>query len=164
MGITYHYANLTKREWFPIDALGGGSKLNGLGRTLTARAFELLLVKCSVPSMPNDPVRVGRWAGDAIAVIGDEDDNWLQYGNEFTDLTADVILLLVSEDGFERIGSVAEEDSSLFLQLSYLAGTHQAPVLEPHMKQRFGRRYWRQYQDMCQHQISFKPKDVAIRG
>lgn len=44
MGTTYHYANLTKREWFCTDALGGSAKLSGLGLNLTARGFDLLLV------------------------------------------------------------------------------------------------------------------------
>jgi len=164
VGTTYHYANLTKREWFRTDALGGSAKLTGLGRSLTARAFELLLVRNNVASMSNDPVWIGRWAGDAIALIGDTDDNWLQYDDEFVDLTADVILLLVSNDGFDCIAAVAEEDSRLFMQLSYLVETHQAPVLEPHMKQRFGTRYWKRYQDMCHDQRWFKPRDVARRG
>jgi hypothetical protein len=48
MGTAYHYANLTKREWFPTDALGGNAKLTGSGRSLTARAFERLLVRSNV--------------------------------------------------------------------------------------------------------------------
>ena len=44
MGTTYHYANLTRREWFSTSAFGGSGKLNGLGLTLTGRTFELLLV------------------------------------------------------------------------------------------------------------------------
>jgi hypothetical protein len=164
MGTTYHYANLTKREWFPTDALGGNAKFSGLGFSLTARGFELLLVNSNVPSMSNDPVRVGRWAGDAIAVIGDTDENWLHYNDEFADLTADVILLVASCDGFDRVASVAEEDSSLFMQLSYLVATRQAPVLEPYMKQRFGTSFWKRYKDMCHERSWFKPRDVAKRG
>ena len=88
MGTTYHYANLTKREWFSTDALGGSAKLSGLGLNLTARGFDLLLVHGFATSTSDSAVRPGRWAGDAVAIIGDTDDNWLQYHDEFADLTA----------------------------------------------------------------------------
>jgi hypothetical protein len=151
MGTTYHYANLTKREWFSTDSLGGSAKLSGLGLNLTARAFDLLLV----------PVGGGRWVGDAVAIIGDTDDNWLQYNDEFADLTADVILLVISHDGFDRVGAAAEEDSSLFMQLCHLVVTRQAPDLELHMRERFGTRFWQRYKDLCRERMWFKPRDIA---
>ncbi len=162
MGTTYHYASLTKREWFSTNALGGNSKLGGLGLNLTARGFELLLVRGSAP--PNSPVRVGRWSGDAIAIIGDTDTDWLRYNDEFTDLTADIILLVLSHDGFERIGDEAADDSSLFMQLCHLVVTRQAPALEAHMRKKFGIPFLSRYQDLCADRSWFKPRDIARPG
>lgn len=164
MGTTYRYANLTKREWFDTDALGGNPKLSGLGLNLTARGFDLLLVHGCAPAMLDSPVRIGRWACDAVAIIGDTDDNWLRYNDEFADLTADVILLVVSHDGFDRVGEASEEDSSLFMQLCHLVVTRQAPILEPHMRERFGTRFWQRYKDLCRERRSFKPRDIARSG
>ena len=160
MGTTYHYANLTKREWFSTDALGGNPKLSGLGLNLTARAFDLLLVQGFAPVAIESPVRLGRWAGDSISIIGDTDDNWLQYYEEFADLTADIILLIIARDGFDRIGDAAEKDSGLFVQLCHLLATRQAPTLEPLMKQRFTTQLWQRYKELC-HGTSFKRRDIA---
>jgi hypothetical protein len=164
MGTTYHYASLTRREWFPTDALGGSPKVGGLGLNLTARGFELLLVRGHAPAAADSRVRTGRWSGDAIAIIGDTDDDWLRYNDEFADLTADVILLVASLDGFERIGDAAEEDGGLFMQLCHLVVTRQAPELEPHLRQRFGARFWSRYQDLCRERSWFKPRDIARAG
>jgi hypothetical protein len=163
LGTTYHYANLTRREWFSADALGGSAKFSGLGLNLTARGFDLLLVHGFAPALPYSPVGVGRWAGDAVAIIGDTDDSWLKYYNEFTDLTADVILLVILRDGFDRVGSAAEEDSSLFVQLCHLLATRQALSLEQPMRQRFGTQLWQRYKELCC-TTSFKPKDLAWPG
>ncbi len=161
MGTTYHYANFSKREWFSTDALGGNPKLGGLGLNLTARGFDLLLVRGFSPTVPNDPVRVGRWSGDAVAIVGDTDDDWLQYYEGFTDLTADIILLVVSCDGFELVGDAAAEDTGLFMQLCHLVVTRQALQLEAHMQQRFGTGFYSQYQQKCRDRSWFKPKDIA---
>ena len=164
MGTTYHDANLTKREWFSTDALGGNPKFLGLGLNLTARGFDLLLVRGTATASPDDPVRVGRWSGDAVAIVGDMDDEWLRYYDEFADLTADVILLVVACDGFERVGDAAAEDSGLFMQLCHLVVTRQAPTLEAYMRERFGTRFYSRYQELCRERVSFKPSDVARPG
>jgi hypothetical protein len=160
MATTYHYANLTKREWFSTDALGGSAKFKGLGLNLTARAFDLLLVCIPGETVPEAPVSIGRWVGDSIAIVGDSDDNWLNYFAEFADLSADVILLIVSRDGFERVGDAAAEDDSLFVQLCHLVVTRQSLVLEPHMRKRFGFGFYQRYKDLCQG-TSFNPRDLA---
>ncbi|VTR96260.1 unnamed protein product [Gemmata massiliana] len=164
MGTTYHYASLTKREWFSTDTLGGNSKFRGLGLNLTARGFDLLLVRDLAPVAPAGPVRAGRWAGDAVAIISDTDDEWLRYYDEFADLTADIILLVVSHDGFDRIGDAAAEGSGLFMELCHLVVTRQTPVLEAHMRARFGARFWSRYQDVCREHSWFKPGDIARPG
>ena len=164
MGTTYHYANLTKREWFSTDALGGNSKFRGLGLNLTARGFDLLLVRGPAPAEADGPVRVGRWSGDSVAIVGDTDDDWLRYHDEFADLTADVILLVASCDGFERIGDAAADDSGLFMQLCHLVVTRQSPELEAHMRQRYGTRFYSQYQEKCRECSWFKPRGIARPG
>lgn len=111
----------------------------------------------------DDVVKVGRWAGDAVAVIGDTNDKWVQYHEEFADLTADVILFMVAWDGFDVVGDAAENDSILFMQLAHLVVTRQAPDLEPHMRRRFGNRFWERYKDMCRGKW-FRPKDIARPG
>jgi hypothetical protein len=161
MGTTYRYANLTKREWFDADALGGSSKAGGLGLSLTARAFDLLLVS-GHPHAPSRGVSWGRWARDSIALIGDADDEWPRYREEFADIGADVILMLYARDGFERIGSAAEEDPELFMELCHLVVTRQALQLEPHMKERFGANFRQRYKKLCEERGGFKPKDVVF--
>lgn len=161
MGSTYHYTNLTKREWFSIDALGGDAKLRGLGLGRAARAFELLLVNDDPLAGQGVPVRIGRWAGDSIAIVGDFDPNWLIYLEGFADLTADVIVMLHAQDGFERIGAAAADDTELFMQLCHLIVTRQALQLEGSMKSQFGASFRQRYKELCAERLGFKPRDIA---
>ena len=161
MGITYHYASLTKREWFSADALGGNSKFSGIGLSLTARAFDLLLVR-SHERAATETVKPGRWSSDSIALIGDTEDDWLYYLKEFTDIEADVILMVYFSDGFERIASAAADDSGLFMELCHLVTTRQAMQLESHMKQSFGAKFLQRYKDLCSERSWFTPKNVAF--
>ena len=164
MGTTYHYANLTRREWFPADALGGNPKFAGLGLGLTARAFSLLLVRVATPAPDADPVRVGRWSGDAVAMVGDTDPEWSRYRDEFADLSADVIVLVFGCDGLGELGEAADGDDALFAQLCHLAVTRQAPELEPHLKERFGVNFVKRYRDVCRSRGWWTPKDIARPG
>lgn len=161
MGVTYHYANLTKCEWFAADALGGDAKARGLGLNLTARAFDLLLLGGHAQSVSGS-VDLGRWSGDRVTLIGDTDDDWPRYLEEFTDIQADVILLVYAYDGFERIASAAEKDDGLFMELCHLVLTRQALELEPHLRQHFGANFRQRYKDLCGERGWFKPKDVAF--
>ena len=162
MGITYHYANLTKREWFVADALGGNPKAYGVGHSLAARALSLLLLDGN-PRAASPPVGAGRWSRDSIALIGDTDEDWLRYLEEFADIEADVILLVMyARDGFEDIASAAENEDGLFMQLCHMVVTRQALGLEPHMKQKFGTNFRQRYKDYCLKNPRFKPKDVAF--
>ena len=157
MGTTYHYASLTKREWFSTAALGGNSKLGGLGLNLTARGFELLLVRG--PASPESTVQVGHWSGDAIAIIGDTDSDWLRYNDEFADLTADLIILDAFQDGFDVVGDASAADDSLFMQLCHLVATRQAPGLEARMRTKFGTRFLSRYQIWLARSW-FRPRDL----
>jgi hypothetical protein len=161
MGVTYHYSNLTKREWFAADALDGNSKRGGLGLGLTARAFDLLLLG-GQPAPASGKVHLGRWSCDSVTLIGDTDENWLRYLEEFSDIDADVILMMYAEDGFENIGTAAEGDRSLFMELCHLVVTRQALQLEAEMTRQFGPNFRKRYKDFCAERHWFKPKDVAF--
>jgi hypothetical protein len=161
MGTTYHYANLTRREWFSTSAFGGSGKLNGLGLTLTGRTFELLLVGGHGRSAESDPVDFGRWAGDAIEIIGDNDDRWLQCNEQFTDLYADLIPFIHHFDGFEQLGQAATRDRRLYVQICHLIVTRQALELESGMKKTFGANYWARYKELYPTLHAFEqPKDL----
>jgi hypothetical protein len=161
MGTTYHYTNLTKREWFASNALGGNSKFSGLGLNLTARAFDLLLVR-GCTSANSHTVAVGRWAGDCITLVGDTEDNWLQYQEEFRDIEADVILMLFACDGFERIADSAQDDPRVFMELCHLVVSRQVVQLENHMKQYFGSDFLSRYKQLCIDWSCFQPKNLAF--
>ena len=128
---------------------------------LTARGFELLLVR---GLLHHGPVQVGHWSGDAIAIIGDTDSDWLRYNDEFADLTADLILLVAFQDGFDVVGDAAAADDSLFMQLCHLVATRQAPGLEARMRTKFGTRFLSRYQDLCLARSWFRPRDLARPG
>jgi hypothetical protein len=163
MGTTYHYTNLTKREWFSADALGGSSKFNGLGLNLSARAFDLLLLDLQHTNPTSSTsVDLGRWIGDHIALIGDTNNKWLQYHEEFADIESDVILMLFAYDGFEHLASAAEEDNGLFRQLCHLALSQQAPALVPHLSQHFGTNFRQRYKELCGKDAWDTPKNVAF--
>jgi hypothetical protein len=160
MGTTYHYANLTKREWFSASAFGENAKISGLGRSLSSRAFDLLLADLGKQHEGTGLVEIGRWSGDAITIIGDTDDAWGQYRDTFTALDADVILLIHATDGFEEIATAANRSDSLFIQLCHLVATHQTPQLEPHMNQHFGSNFFQRYKRLCTEMPWFEPKDL----
>jgi hypothetical protein len=147
MSATYHYANLSKREWFDAASLGGNPKRSGLGYHLASRAFELLLIDGCQRSEIYDPVRPGRWAGDSILIVSDKNDRWLEYHDTFMCLNADVFLLLHASDGFDAIAEAADRYPQVFLQLAHLVVTHQVPGLEWHMKQRYGTNLYQRYQE-----------------
>jgi hypothetical protein len=165
MGIYYHYANLTKRERFGVDSLGGGIKFAALGRTLAARAFHLLVMSMEAPGQTKAvPMGPGHWAADSIAIVGDDlVPDWESFKNEFTDIEADAIVLVFNADGFEEIGAAAAQDDSLFMQLCYLVSTRQAMRLEPHVREQFGANYLQRYKELCRDRAWFVPRDLAAK-
>ena len=163
MGIFYHYANFTKRERFAVCALGGGSKIQVLGRTLAARAFHLLTVDRTRPDR-DGYVSMGRghWARDSIAIVGDDlMPDFEHFQADFIDIAADVILIIFDEDGFEAIGEAATQDDMLFMQLCYLVATRQGLRLEVPMRAKFGGDYLKRYKELCRQNVWFSPKDLA---
>lgn len=164
MGTVYYYANPARREWFPADALGGSAKFAGVGHGLTSRALTLLLVRVESRPPESGPVRVGRWSGEPVSLIGDSDPDWERCRDEFADLSADVALLVLGYDGFGRLGDAADGDDTLFAQLCHLAATRQAPELDPHLKSRFGVNYAARYREVCRRRTGSVPKDIARPG
>ncbi|NMC19092.1 MAG: hypothetical protein GYA33_01620 [Thermogutta sp.] len=165
MGVYFHYANLTKRERFAVNSLGGGIKFSALGRTLAARAFHLLMVSMGeFGRTTSAPMGPGHWAADSIAIVGDDlVPDWEGFKNDFTDIEADVIVLVFNADGFEEIGAAAAKDDALFMQLCYLVSTRQAMRLEPHMRERFGTNFLQRYKDLCRDRTWFVPKDLVAQ-
>jgi hypothetical protein len=164
LGTTYHYANLTKREWFSAGALGENDKLSGLGVTLASRAFHLLLIREGEPSKIEEPVRLGRWAGDAVLLVGDDDEEWDRYRDELVAIDADVILLLHEHNGFERIGEAAARNDVLFMQLCHLVATAKVPRLEAEMRGKFGSGFLRRYKELYKTINWFVPKELGRPG
>lgn len=165
MGITYHYASLTKQEWFSASDFGGSGKRGGLGFNLTAHLFELLLISdVGVRSDQRLRVDVGGWAGDSIAIIGDSNDQWLEYKARFTDLYADLIPMIYRNDGFAPLGDLAADDDRLYVQICHLIFSRQALDLEFNMRERFGPNFGRRYKDALPKLYPFQqPKDLMGR-
>jgi hypothetical protein len=157
MGVYYLYVNLTKRQRFSIGAVGGGIKRDCIGRTLAARAFELMLSGNLDQNL--SPVKDEcSWAGDSVMLVGDEFlPDYYRFKDEFTDVGANAIMVLLKVDGFDEIAEVAEKDETLFMQLAHMVLTRQAPRLAPYMEQRFGRDFLRRYQELCKVHNTFEP-------
>lgn len=152
MGVYYYYVNLTKKEKFCIDTLGGSLRHRGLGRTLASRAFHLML-----------DYSKGRWAGDYVAVMGDDNTpDWSHLSETLTDIDAIVILTLFYIDGFKEIGEIAKHDRYLFMQLCHLVVTRQALELEPLLLEYFGASYLKKYKELCK-ELYYLPKDLTLR-
>ena len=141
MSTIYHYANLTRKESFRIDAFGGTSKLRGLGGHLAARAFALLLKHDGPIERGQRRLTPGRWSGDSIAVIGDLYDDAFDFPRSFVSLEADVIRLLIECDGFDVVGEAARTEPRLFLELCHLVATRQLLEIEPDLERTFGSNY-----------------------
>jgi hypothetical protein len=152
MGVRYYYVNLTKREWLPIDALGGDVRIGAIGYTRSARVFELMLVDSPVP---------GRWCRDSITIVGDGGSEWLQMRDEYADITANAIVLFHADDGFAQLGQLAEYDERFFMELCHLVVTKQAPELELPLREKFGKAYLTRYKQLCTARTDFQPIDLV---
>jgi hypothetical protein len=101
------------------------------------------------------------WVGDLVTIVGDSEEEWLDYQAEFADLDADVIVFVYNHGGFEQIGDAAERDTHLFMRVCHLVVTRQALALEPQMTKRFGAKFRLRYKELCDEWRSFRPKDLA---
>lgn len=83
MGTTYDYWNQDKRQYFSCGLGIENDKRSGIGRGSSARALGLLLRY--------------DWAGDRIAVIGD--DQSTEWRDGAIDISVDLMLMLLDIDG-----------------------------------------------------------------
>lgn len=162
MSTSYQYASLAKREWFSTSAFGGSGNFRGLGLNLSARAIELLLISGKGRHAPEDPVDLGRWAGNSVEIIGDNDERWLQFNEQFRDLYADLVPMIHRHDGFALFGGVAAKDNRLYVQICHLIFTRQVLELEPPMRETFGPNFRQRYKDVLPKLYRFQqPRDLA---
>ena len=154
MGIYYYYVNHTKQELFPVDCFGGPIKRNGIGRGLGARAFALMLNEDN-----------GRWVTDDVAVVGDDHrDDWLEIRENYTDITANAILLVVAEGGIDEVLDEAKSDDHVFMQLCHMITTGQTPELRDRFVDRFGTNFSSKYQSLCKEWSHWIPSDVVTEN
>jgi hypothetical protein len=151
MGVYYYYVNHSKKELLPIDSFGGAIKWNGIGRGLGARAFALMMVENG-----------GRWSGDRVAVVGDDNhSDWNSIKETYRDVMANAILSIISYDGFEEILDIAARESSVYMQLSHMITTRQAPELREMFIERFGPSFAKTYSNFCKERTWWIPSDVV---
>ena len=159
MGEYYHYVNFSKKLSASISAIDGGDKKYDIGRSLTARAFALLLSRISYGYADRFHWMVGSWEKDHVAVVGDYDADYEMIDEKFTSFDANLFMLLIDVDGFEEIAEIVKEDDNLFLQVCYLIETNQAPELLPEMKEHFGEDFWNRRKQI--RSFSFRPVDLV---
>ena len=163
MGAYFHYVNHTKKEFFAIDTLGGGSKFSDIGYSLTARAFSLLVIK-PIPDFTWFNHRIcGRWYGNNVALEPDDSNPDWEKIMAYADISADVAVMLYEIDGFQPLADVAKHDDNLFLQLVYLVVTQQAPDLERELVLHFGVSYQTRYNELSAKSWQ-QPKNLTIKG
>lgn len=123
VGTTYDYWNQDERQYFSSGLLIQNDKKSGVGRGAGARALALLL-RCD-------------WAGDRIALMGDEES--LEWRDGATDISIDVIALLLDVDGtdwLELDGLGFDVACSLAMHLNH-------PGLLVALDEKFGPAGWR---------------------
>ncbi len=163
MGVCYHYINYSKREYFAISALGGADKFSGIGRTLAARAFELMITKHNPETRTGRYAICGRWHGDQLGIDGDDfNPEWDMILDEFRNIGPDLIMMLYEVDGFEPIADAATKDTFFFMQLCHLVLTNQTPRLADEMQLFFGARYPKKFAELCRESPWFVPKNLSI--
>lgn len=164
MGVEYQYVNFTKKERFGISPFGGNEKFSGIGNTIGARALGLMLCAPDNIRGHGDKSKLfGRWHCDSIAVIGDGNNEWDNViCPNYTDITANVTLLIYNVDGFEPLLEYIDVCETFFLQLSYLALSNQVQHLADEMAKHFGPDYLKKYGDiMKQRPGYFRPRDLV---
>lgn len=132
MSLSYYFVNHTRKEWFPVDALGGSRSWRALGISYASRAFESMLMRPS-----------GRWAGQVIAISYDTDEEmgYEQLTASYANISANAIVTVFKADGMEHLAEVARGDDQLYLHLCYLVTSRQCLELDGPMKAAFGNHY-----------------------
>jgi hypothetical protein len=105
MGIEYIIVNLDKKELLDFDRLRLGTKIGAMTSEPIASFLSWLMINpegygADVPRM------LGRWAGDRIEIVGDEDEGderQERARREFRDITVEAIKGFAEGSPFERI-------------------------------------------------------------
>ncbi|MFB6350625.1 MAG: hypothetical protein ABEN55_23450 [Bradymonadaceae bacterium] len=144
MGEYYEYVNFERRERFSVGLFGDGITRSVLGHTLGARGLSLLTLVTT--ESHRDAERVGSWAGDPIATVGDQINIAEPPGLESPlsveepdgtssnavyrqcrDLTSAVLVMLLRHDGPRTYADKARENDFFFGALAELVLTHDQP-------------------------------------
>ncbi len=161
MGAYYYYVNRTKKEIFSIGALGGGIKFGSIGMGLTARAFDLMILKPVPEIFPHEYRICGRWHGDRVAVECDDSNPDWDEVSAYLPIDADVAVMLYEFDGFELLADLAAEDNVFFVQLCYLVVTNQYPRFEAELSKAFGPDFLSRYGEVSA-KVWTQPKNLAL--
>jgi hypothetical protein len=156
MGECFLYANLDRREFFRIDALGGATKASGIGRNCGARALGLLLTARARDRAPS--THEGAWAGHRVAAIGDEladggalDPTWigrsphLAIEEAFRDVASTVAVMLITHDGPDELVEVAARDDRVLVLLGEIALVHRIVSVAHALRARLGEDWPKRY-------------------
>jgi hypothetical protein len=93
MGIEYIVLNLDKKEFLDFDRLGFGTKVGAMTSEPIASILAWLLINPEGYDNP-PPEMLGRWAGDRVEIIGDEEvgrERQSSARKAFLDITVDAI-------------------------------------------------------------------------
>ena len=77
LGQYFSLVNPTKNEFISPHAIGSGAKLWEWAANPTASVFPYLLVCPELAGPPTEHKMLGRWANDAVALVGDYDSSTL---------------------------------------------------------------------------------------
>lgn len=146
MGEYFLYANLDRREYFHVHALGGGNHSSGVGRNLGARALGLLIMVRRHDS--SSPSAEGSWAGDRVVALGDyatsqslgdavgsqtapatQGPPYAFVESEYKNVVSSIVLMLIAHDGPEEVVEAAKRNEGLFVLLGELALVHRIDVV-----------------------------------
>jgi hypothetical protein len=114
MGIEYIIVNPDKKEFLDFDRLGFGTKLGAMTSEPIASILSWLLVNQEGFIEP-PPAMLGRWAGDRVEIIGDEEIGYERQSSarkEFLDITVEAIAGFAAETGsteFKAMGLIDKD-------------------------------------------------------
>lgn len=140
MGEYFSYVNHTKRQQFSIGLASQNNKSSGIGRTLGARAFGLLITRSDHLVNVFGRAGVGYWEGDLVACCGDESACHVDW-TEYVDIDANAVSLLYRVDRSEYLVEWATESDFALVELAHLAKHAPFPALEADLRQAIGDEY-----------------------
>lgn len=149
MGEYFKYTNHSKKLKFNIGLNAYKDKFSGIGLTLGARAFCLLLTQSDHFNKVYSHTLIGSWIGDKVSCIGDE-TVWDYEYNSYQDITANIIVMLYQIDGAEELIEASTKCNSFFVQLAYLIFTRQFTDIVPEFESTFGKEWSKKYKNILQ--------------